>query len=566
MTDQVKHLTPIAVFGYRRKDHLERIISALKLNKESSNSQLFLFLDGAKSDDDREAVEATRKFAKTITGFSSIEITEQSSNLGLSKSIRRGVTDVLKKRESVIVLEDDILVSGRFLEFMNSGLEVMNENDEIGCLSGYFYPVESIRRKNRVFLIRGADCWGWGTTRRKWSVMSSPTTNLVAELQEKALLEEFDPGGAFGYLDMLKAQEAGKIDSWAIHWHTLSFLEGWKTLYPSRSLVQNIGYDATATHSQNVRLTKVKPSNDIPELLSEYLIEDVEIRSALIDHFKKYGKRKVSLKSKVINKLKFEYRKVFPRKRSSRPSHAEYSGDYPNWESAEKDGTTYDSDKIYEKTKEALEKIRDGEAQFERDSVILKDPEYPFPLIATLNRIFNETGKLSLLDFGGSLGSSYYQCRDFLRHIEGLKWDVVEQSFYVDEGSKSFEDGTLSFSYGIESSFKKISPNAVLFSSVLQYLPDPYAILEEVIALKPKFILLDRTCFWIGERDRITLQKVSSEIYEASYPCRFFVEGNFVSAFESAGYDKVYSFKGFERANIPSGVAYFRGFLFELKS
>ena len=44
----------------------------------------------------------------------------------------------------------------------------------------------------------------------------------------------------------------------------------------------------------------------------------------------------------------------------------------------------YDHPEILDKTSAAMRKIVEGEAIFERDSVLLSRPEYPWPLIACL--------------------------------------------------------------------------------------------------------------------------------------------------------------------------------------
>jgi hypothetical protein len=47
---------------------------------------------------------------------------------------------------------------------------------------------------------------------------------------------------------MLEEQINGANDSWAVRWHASAFLAEKLTLYPGRSLVNNIGNDASGTH------------------------------------------------------------------------------------------------------------------------------------------------------------------------------------------------------------------------------------------------------------------------------------------------------------------------------
>lgn len=105
---------PIALFAYNRPTHLGLVIKSLLSNPEAKFSDLFLFLDGANSEKDIPLVNSVREVANGILGFRSIKIRSQSSNLGLSKSITAGVTEVVQDYGKVIVLEDDLFVSPFF--------------------------------------------------------------------------------------------------------------------------------------------------------------------------------------------------------------------------------------------------------------------------------------------------------------------------------------------------------------------------------------------------------------------------------------------------------------------
>src|SRR5450755_262798 len=91
-----------------------------------------------------------------------------------------------------------------------------------------------------------------------------------------------------------------------------------------------------------------------------------------------------------------------------------YSGDYPSFAEARARSNGYEASVILERTRTALHRVLRGEAAFERDSVTFDKLELQWPLLAMLLRVAAENGgQLSVLDFGGSLGSTYYQCRGF---------------------------------------------------------------------------------------------------------------------------------------------------------
>jgi putative methyltransferase (TIGR04325 family) len=202
-----------------------------------------------------------------------------------------------------------------------------------------------------------------------------------------------------------------------------------------------------------------------------------------------------------------------------------YSGNYPDWATAEMHTSGYNSTLILERVKQARLKAMAGDAKYERDSVLFEEVQHSFPVLAGLLRAAIENGdQLSVLDFGGSLGSSYFQCRDFLSLLPSLKWGVVEQEHFVECGREQFENEHLKFYYTIAECIQQAKPNVVLLSSVLQYLPEPYAVLDELITSEIPYIIIDHTPFSKNEEDRITVQQVPASIYAASYPCKIFGE------------------------------------------
>ena len=205
------------------------------------------------------------------------------------------------------------------------------------------------------------------------------------------------------------------------------------------------------------------------------------------------------------------------------------SGDYRSWDVAIAASTGYDSGIILEKTKEALLKVKSGEAAYERDSVLFDDIQYAWPLLTGLMWVAARCkGRLNVLDFGGSLGSTYFQNRVFLSALPGMRWNIVEQTRHVETGKTYFEDDYLHFYAGVTECLADTQPNVIVLSSVLQYLEHPYIILDQLLDELPcDHIIIDRTPFWAGPTDRLCVQTVPPSIYPASYPSWIFSRPKF---------------------------------------
>jgi putative methyltransferase (TIGR04325 family) len=254
-------------------------------------------------------------------------------------------------------------------------------------------------------------------------------------------------------------------------------------------------------------------------------------------------------------------------KGSAEPEQLNWSGPFRGWQEAYSNSTGYDNPAILEKCKNACLQVKNGKAVYERDSVVFDEKQYGFPLLAALQHaaIENE-GKLCVLDFGGSLGSSYFQNRDFLGSLKSLQWCIVEQPGFVDCGKTFFEDGELKFYPTIQSCLAQQQPNVLLLSGVLQCLEKPGWWIKNFSGLKIPYIVVDRTSFAQTDQDILMVEHVSEEIYAASFPTWFFNKQKLLAQF--AGYEPLADFDSFcdgvtvLNGNIPAS---WEGFIFKLK-
>ncbi|TQD23856.1 TIGR04325 family methyltransferase [Methanolobus vulcani] len=208
-------------------------------------------------------------------------------------------------------------------------------------------------------------------------------------------------------------------------------------------------------------------------------------------------------------------------------------GDYNSWTDANKCAVGYDNDIILQKVKSSLLKVKNNEAIYERDSVLYDKIEYSWPLLASLLWIAGQNNNnLNIIDFGGSLGSTYFQNKKFLSSLNDLKWNIVEQANFVECGKSYFEDNTIKYYFNIDTCLEENNPNTLLFSSSIQYIEKPYDFLTKILEYQFEYIIFDLTGIVIGEdRDILTIQKIHPGIYKASYPCWFFDKKKLLNTF-----------------------------------
>lgn len=195
---------------------------------------------------------------------------------------------------------------------------------------------------------------------------------------------------------------------------------------------------------------------------------------------------------------------------------------YKSWEDALAKAEGYDSEKITSSLLSAATKVRDGSAVYERDGVLFSEIQYSWPLLAALSLSRRESQSLRVLDWGGSLGSSYFQNKDLLESSGcKLDWTIVEQEHLVDLGKREFQSKSLHFSNNL-GDFSVGQFDVAMFGGSICYIPNAEEILLSVKGLGPYGIIFDRTPEARGKEDLFGVQRVNSRIYKASYPIRSF--------------------------------------------
>jgi len=262
----MKDSAPVIIFCYRRK--IEKLIESLLKNKEAFNSELFIFSDGFKSNHDKKDVLNLRKTLKKIKGFKSINIFESTKNKGLANSVISGVNFVIKKFKRVIVLEDDLIVSPYFLNYMNACLDHYTKNKKIWSISGYGPSLPCLKHYNKeVYLSKRSSSWGWSTWLDRWNKVDWFIEDFKILKKNKQKIKQFEKGGN-DLFKMLELQQNGKIDSWAIRFCYSQFIHSAYSVTPKNSMVLNIGFeDKLGTHNLTknnhwyIQLSKIKIKN-----------------------------------------------------------------------------------------------------------------------------------------------------------------------------------------------------------------------------------------------------------------------------------------------------------------
>lgn len=275
---------PIVIFLYNRLEHTQKMIDSLLKNKEINESDIYIFCDGPKKENDLKVIEV-QEYVRRIEKegiIKNLKVYISDKNKGLAESVISGVSTIINKYGKIIVLEDDLILANNFLEYMNDSLKFFENNSKIWSISGYNIPIEIPKEYNKdIYLSYRGASWGWATWKNRWNLVDWDVKDYQIFRKSINRRKKFNKGG-YDMSQMLSDQMDGRINSWAIRWCYEESNRNMFTVYPVRSLIKNIGLDGSGTHSGICKKYDIELNTDKVEL------ENVEINDEILKRFKKF--------------------------------------------------------------------------------------------------------------------------------------------------------------------------------------------------------------------------------------------------------------------------------------
>jgi len=306
----MEELAPIILFVYNRPDHTANTLNALMENKLANESTLYIYCDGPKekaSNIQLNNIALVREIVKSKKWCKEIFVYYSDINVGCRDSIINGITEVLAKHNSIIVLEDDILTSPSFLIYMNKALNYYKNRQSVFSISGHSHSPEKFSIPDDydydVFVSPRIFNWGWGTWKNRWE-QTDWSMNYFDTFKSKINeVAAFNRGGD-DLMKMLNEEYLGKSSAWDIQFTFAHFRNHAVSIIPIIPYTYNIGLDGTGTHCiRNEELLKVTNMNlcvnEQPKFVDN-LYEDKRIINALYSAF---CFKKRPLWQKSINRL-----------------------------------------------------------------------------------------------------------------------------------------------------------------------------------------------------------------------------------------------------------------------
>jgi acetyltransferase-like isoleucine patch superfamily enzyme len=296
-------LAPIVLFVYNRPWHTQQTIEALQKNDLAKDSILYIYSDGAKNQAAIENVLLVREYIKSISGFIQITIIKREKNWGLANNVIDGVTKVVNQHGKVIVLEDDIVTTCGFLKYMNEALSIYENEKRISQISGYIYP-NHIKIKEPIVFLNIMACWGWATWLDRWNLYEHNVKRHLSTINTENQIKQFNIYGAANFYQQLLSNLNGEIYTWAVRWYASWFTKDMLSIFPSKSLITNIGDDDTGIHSKKSNKSFRNETIEYIVVEKRYTIhENIAVKKAINHFFKIQLKKQTKNNSSFILKI-----------------------------------------------------------------------------------------------------------------------------------------------------------------------------------------------------------------------------------------------------------------------
>lgn len=289
-------LAPVILFIYNRPHHTRRTLEALNRNISADKTTLYVFADGPKENassadltkiDQARAVVGERQWCKEII------LEKREKNMNLEDNIIDGITSVINKHGKAIMLDDDLITSPYFLQYCNQGLAIYKDSKQVFSINAQMFDIDFETEAETFLCPIATNSTGWATWADRWSLFETNPAYVDEIATDPYLKSRFDVG-AQNKTMMLKY-----MNTWDIRWYYTVFIRNGLGVFPTKSLIENIGFDGSGTHQGGEDLVQELYMEPIPIFYQE----SVNLRhySKMLNFVKPY---KATTKQKIKNLIK----------------------------------------------------------------------------------------------------------------------------------------------------------------------------------------------------------------------------------------------------------------------
>lgn len=241
-----KSLAPIVMISYNRPDWVRLSLNNVALAHGAVDHEIFMFIDGPRNKDDKVLQDRICEIAVSYQQkLPKLSIIRRDHNFGCRGNIVDAISTVIRKYGKVIVIEDDVLVSRTFLEYMDDALIFYKDDKSIWSVNAYQSPELHIPKDYPydIYLNPINLCWGWGTWKDRWEQVDFDLKDWPIMCTNSEMIARLNKSGRH-ILGMIESQFAGRLRTWDVQCTYHVIKHGLMSVEPRYQLSKNIGFSS----------------------------------------------------------------------------------------------------------------------------------------------------------------------------------------------------------------------------------------------------------------------------------------------------------------------------------
>ncbi len=239
---------PFLVIGFRRSAEIVEVLSKLAPYQPD---RVYLAMDGPSSLSEEELTDHARKEAvKSIGWDCKLETYFADHNIGCAKFVTSALSWFFSSEEQGIILEDDIVIHQKFIEFV----QFYHQMDCFSCICACTFESALFSSKsrpfNRPFSSWIPSIWGWYTRRDVWLAFQNHRRSKNPFVNYRLLRTRIGFWQSLIFAMCLDYIDRGLMDAWDYNFAFFMITSGRLSLFPPVQLSSNIGNSLLATNCQ----------------------------------------------------------------------------------------------------------------------------------------------------------------------------------------------------------------------------------------------------------------------------------------------------------------------------
>lgn len=244
-----QRIAPVLLVIFNRPDLTRRVFERIR---DAKPARLFIAADGPRADRENEAqlCADTRMAVAEIDWPCEVKRLYQDTNLGCKVAVSSAITWFFNQVEEGIILEDDCLPHPSFFPYCSELLDRYRNEPKVAMIgANHFQPSPAgPAREASYSFSKYPHIWGWATWRRTWEKYDVTLADWNGD--PASLSQISNPRVRRRFAKRFDEIKSGRKDTWDYQLVHQCLASSTLAINPSVNLVENIGFDERATHTQ----------------------------------------------------------------------------------------------------------------------------------------------------------------------------------------------------------------------------------------------------------------------------------------------------------------------------